>query len=180
MTSLYRTRISFRSHKIRPNSNIDVIRKSSCVNARGIPTAAYQVLHLLTEVGYPPPRSDGMGRYLRRGTPHQGIPRRGTPHPGLKGGTQGGVPPSGLPPPPAEPGSGTPPWLDLAQVPPPLDVDRLKTLPSLILRMRSVKINFWSWALYTVRVNQNVRKKFLSFQHKWQIMFWEYCLWTSV
>ena len=28
-------------------------RKSSCVNARGIPTAAYHVLHLLTKVGYP-------------------------------------------------------------------------------------------------------------------------------
>ena len=38
-----------------------ITRKSSCVNARGIPTAAYQVLHLLPEVGYP----------TGRGTPGQ-------------------------------------------------------------------------------------------------------------
>ena len=30
-----------------------ITRKSSCVNARGIWTAAYQVVHLLPEVGYP-------------------------------------------------------------------------------------------------------------------------------
>ena len=39
------------------------------MNARGIPTAAYQVLHLLPEVGYPP-------------------------QPGLTGGTRGGVLPA--------------------------------------------------------------------------------------
>ena len=87
-------------------------RKSSCVKARGIPTAAYQVLHLLTEVGYPPPR--------------QGIPWLGYPHPGLTG----GYPPVRVPPVqvwrgvPWPPHRGTlplgyHPWLDLAWVPPP-------------------------------------------------------------
>ena len=85
-------------------------RKSSCENARGIPTAAYQVLHLLTEVGNPPPPS-------------------GSPHPGLMGGTWGGVSPHwgspllGYPSPIRVPPIGVPhqgtPQLDLAQVPPP-------------------------------------------------------------
>ena len=44
-------------------------KKSSCVNARDIPTVAYQVLHLLPEVGYPP--------------------GSGTPRPRPMGGTQG-------------------------------------------------------------------------------------------
>ena len=50
-----------------------VTRKSSCVNARGIPTAAYQVLHLLTEVEYLP---------SCRGTPQvwQGVSEMGYPH----------------------------------------------------------------------------------------------------
>ena len=43
-------------------------RKSSCVNARGIPTATYQVLHLLPEVGYPQARSNG-GGYPQQGYP---------------------------------------------------------------------------------------------------------------
>ena len=48
------------------------------MNARGIPTAAYQVLHLLPEAGYPPPPN------------WQGVP----PWPGLMGGTlPGGTPP---------------------------------------------------------------------------------------
>ena len=73
---------------------------SSCVNARGIPTAAYQVLHLLTEVGY-----------------------------GLMGGTQGGVPPGpgltfngeGIPE-VGTPPIGVPPgWIWLGS--PPLGVD---------------------------------------------------------
>ena len=66
-------------------------RKSSCVNGRGIPTAAYQVLlggvppppparsdRGGPEVGYPPhrgtPRPGLTGRYPRWGTPHQGTP----------------------------------------------------------------------------------------------------------
>ena len=58
--------------------SIKITGKSSCVNARGIPTPAYQVLHLLPEVGYP----------------LAGVP----PWPGLMGGTQGGVPQQGYPP----------------------------------------------------------------------------------
>ena len=63
------------------------------MNARGIPTAAYQVLHLLPEVGYPPPA---------------GVP----PWPGPTEGE--GVPEVGYP----LPAGGTP-WLDLAGVAPP-------------------------------------------------------------
>ena len=88
-------------------------RKSSCVNARGIPTAAYQVL---------------LG----------GVPSlfQGTPLPGLTGGVPG-VPPIGVPPTRSDRGYpeypcqvplpwpglmgvlGVPPHLDLAGVPPP-------------------------------------------------------------
>ena len=74
------------------------------MNARGIPTAAYQVLHLLPvvgyhpiqvwrrgggfpEVGYPPARSDGA--YLGWGTPCMGTPLARS-----HGGIQGGVHPS--------------------------------------------------------------------------------------
>ena len=82
-----------------------ITRKSSCVNARGISTSAYQVLHLLPEVGYPPagvPSWPGMMRgYLRWGT----TPLAGVPQPGLTGGTQSGVPPAGV----TLPGRGTPP-----------------------------------------------------------------------
>ena len=39
-----------------------ITRKSSCVNVRGIPTEAYQVLHLLPEVGYPPSRDTPLAR----------------------------------------------------------------------------------------------------------------------
>ena len=64
-------------------------RKSSCLNARGIPTAAYQVLHLLPKVGYPPRQW-------------------GPPQPDPMGDTQGGIPPDrGRPP----------PWPDLIGVP---------------------------------------------------------------
>ena len=110
------THLSFHSSYVKT-------RKSSCVNARGIPTAAYQVLHLLscTRWGTPPvgvpPWPDPMEGYLRWGTlvrypPKPGLtrevpkvgygylyPRWGTPirvlhQPGPIGGTRGGVPPS--------------------------------------------------------------------------------------
>ena len=73
------------------------------------------------------------------GTPRQGTPRQGTP--------PGRVPPARVPP--RLDLAGYPPWLphgilgNVAKhygiwVPPP-DVNRLKTLPSPILRMRAVK-----------------------------------------
>ena len=94
-------------------------RKSSCVHARGIPTTAYQVLHLFPKVGS---GQIWWGWYLRWGTPQQGyswpgpkgegvpevgyplagVPparskggylRWGTPRPGPMGGTWDGVPP---------------------------------------------------------------------------------------
>ena len=73
-------------------------RKSSCVNARGIPTAAYQVLL----GGVPPPPS--------RGTPWPG-PMRGTPQLGYPHRAQWGVPrvpPIRVPPQPGLTG-GLPP-----------------------------------------------------------------------
>ena len=97
-------------------------RKSSCVNARGIPTAAYQVLFGGVPPIRVPPGQVWPGGYLRWGTPCQGTPgqvwwggypRWGTPirpgwgdtrggvpsigvasQPGLTGGTQGEVPPT--------------------------------------------------------------------------------------
>ena len=65
--------------------NFDKIRKSSCVNVRGIPTAAYQVLHMLPPLdlaggrgrylGYAPVRpGQGRGRYLGRGVKTLGYP----------------------------------------------------------------------------------------------------------
>ena len=96
-------------------------RKSSCVNARGMLTAAYQVPHLLPEVGYPPgrgtppARSDSgdtrgvvpppqQGHPLARsngGYPRWGIPQQGTP-PGQVWRPEVGYPPSqvqcGVPP----------------------------------------------------------------------------------
>ena len=134
------------------------------MNAKGIPIAAYQVLHLLscTRWGTPQPgltgggipevgvcpcwgilllaRSDGGGGYPRWGTPCWGTPR-----PGLMGGTQGGVPPVGIPPSQVRqwgggyPRWGTPPgWLDLAGVAPGRCVltNKVKLLPSLSYYVR--------------------------------------------
>ena len=137
---------------------IQKTRKSSCVNARGISTAVYQVLL----DGAPPPPGYPLAR-SHRGVPEVGypqvppgqvwwgVPKVGYPPARSDGGTQGGAPPVGLPPP-----SGTPPpvavsaqELDLAWVPclrldlcsgTPPGVNRLKTWPSLVLRTRSVKI----------------------------------------
>ena len=72
-------------------------RKSSCVNASGIPTAAYQVLHLLSCTGgYPLPYPP-----LRGGTPSLwGLPHLGYPHQTWPGGTPslpGGYPTSCTP-----------------------------------------------------------------------------------
>ena len=137
------------------------------MDVRGIPTAAYQVLHLLSCTGGGGTAARG---YPTSGTPpvrpgwqapHScwGYPTSGTLPSDLAGGYP--IPAGGYPT------SGTP-WLDLAGVPshwtwlghptPPsglarvplpiipgwgtpssLGVDRLKTLPFPILRMQSVK-----------------------------------------
>ena len=130
--------------------------KSSCVNARGIPTAAYQVLHLLPEVGYPPPphRPGLMGG---GGYPRWGILPAGPPSQVWWGGTWGGVPPSkgtssqvwqgvsevGYPPagyPLAGPGWGTPPSWTWPGYPPKVWTDRhlWKQYLTVVLRTRSV------------------------------------------
>ena len=141
----------------------DLKTRKSCLNARGIPTAAYQVLHLLPEVGYPPPD-------------------RSTPQPGLTGDTRGGVPPIRVPPlgrsnggvPPARFDGGYPParsdggyltWLagpGRSNPPPPAGVDwQSETITSrLVLRTRSVinvttemYQNVWSGRLTNSDVN---------------------------
>ena len=82
-------------------------RKSSCVNARGIPTAAYQVFHLLSVPGGTPA---GGGYPI----PAMGVPHLGHPHP-------------------TGPGRGTTPQLDLAAycpLPPPrLDLAAIPPSP---------------------------------------------------
>ena len=98
-------------------NNIITTRKSSCVNARGIPTMAYQVLHLLPQVGYtlagvPLARSDG-GGYLRWGTPQQANPPARS-----DGSTQGGPPAWTWLGYPHLDLAGVPPCLDLAGIPP--------------------------------------------------------------
>ena len=125
-------------------------RKSSCVNARGIPTAAYQVLHLLTKWGTPPPlpRSDGVGgtqggilpwlgyppSRSDPGVPEVGYPLVRVPHVGLptcQGTPCLGTPHRGTPirvhPPPSWTWLGYPPPPPPAGpgsgTPPPLGVD---------------------------------------------------------
>ena len=100
-------------------------------------------------VGYPPARVPPWPG-LTRGVPEVGYP----PGKVWQGGTWGGVPSvgvplSGYPPPPAGPGLGPPgwTWLRYPRPPPPAGpgsgtpppgVNRLKTLPSLVRRTRSV------------------------------------------
>ena len=135
-------------------SKVSTTRKSSCVNSRGIRTAAYQVLHVLSYpggyplLGYPlvdlagvPPQSDldvvppvwtwpgYTSVWTCPGHPlHQGM--------GVSPiWTWLGYPPSDL--------ARVPPHLYLARVTP-LGVDRLKTLPFPIHRMRSVNMYFYS------------------------------------
>ena len=116
-------------------------RKSSCVNARGLPTVAYQVLLRwgIPPVGVSPPHwgtpQPGLRGYLRWGTPHQGtpgqillggVPEVGYPPARSDGGTPIRVTPIGVSPSQVWRGTqggtllarGTP-WQDLAGVPPP-------------------------------------------------------------
>ena len=121
-------------------------RKSSCVNARGIPTAAYQVLYLLSYRGeVPHPRLGG-------GTPIMGYPpswpgtsRWGTPQKGH--GTSGSIMGWrwGTPPPPPRKDMGPVKVLwdgdgDGVTPPPPNRETPVKTQPSIVLRTLSVII----------------------------------------
>ena len=127
-----------------PQQGYPPARSNGGVTRGGVPPARSD--GEVPEVGYPPgkgiPWSGLIGGYrggvlpwqaypwpgLAVGYPRWGTPpSRGTPQPGL----MGGVPQldlAGYPPP-----VWTWPWY-----PPPTGVDRLETLPSLILRMRSV------------------------------------------
>ena len=82
------------------------------MNARGIPTAVYQVLPP-SPAGYPPGLTGGGGTW--GGVP----PGRGTPQPDLMGDTQGGVPPGRGTPwhGRGTPSKGYPPWPGLMGVP---------------------------------------------------------------
>ena len=126
--------LRWKIHKIKQNLVAKVTqlkkitRKSSCVNARDIPTAAYRALHLLSCTG-------GGAVPLPGGYPCQGgtPPWVSTPPSDLTGGTPsllGGTPPW-VPPPQSDfareyPTLGTPPssqsWLgppsDMSMVPP--------------------------------------------------------------
>ena len=134
--TLYKTYGDFLCHLIKLMiENMSETRKSSCVNARGIPTAAYQVLlggvtpppHWGTpgqvwqgvrEVGYP--LSGNPLARSDRGYPRWGTPIRVPPQSGLMGVPEVGYPPSGYPSPlPHLDLTGVPPRLDLAGIPPP-------------------------------------------------------------
>ena len=89
-------------------------KKSSCVNVRGIPTAAYQVLHLLPKVGSPPAGVPPPPARSDWRIPEVGYPLAGVPPASSDGGTQGGVHPPqgyaplpGLTPSPSGPGRDT-------------------------------------------------------------------------
>ena len=125
-------------------------RKSSCVNARGIPTAAYQILPRWGTGGTPGQvRWGGYPRWgtpcgvhppvgvplhwstprpgLTGGYPHQGTPGQGTPQPGPRG-TPIRVPPQpgpmGVPKVGYPPGRGTPHWTWLGYPPTRVWTDR--------------------------------------------------------
>ena len=129
------------------------------MNARGIPTVAYQVLHLLSCTRWGTPHGWDTPLAMPEGVPKVGYPSAmGCSHPGLI--TWGGVPPARVPPsqvwwedtqggvPPIRPGWGNPPIGPGWGTPPPvwtwpgypLGVNRLKILPSLILHTQLVKI----------------------------------------
>ena len=135
-------------------------RKSFCVNARGIPTAAYQVLHLLscrggggTHLGYPPIRP-GRGVTPSWVSPYQTWlgyppPQHGWGTPLARSGRGGpevvyapagmGYPlAGGTPPPPAGPGQGTFPGWTWPGTPVDRQTDTCQniTFPSYYLRGR--------------------------------------------
>ena len=113
-----------------------LLRERKRHTARHVASTPYVVL-----TGYPPTRVPPQAGYPRAGYP----PSQGTPRPGYP---PARVPPrldlAGYPPPAAPWHSGKcckALW-DTGTPPPPPDVNRLKTLPSPILRMRAVMIIF--------------------------------------
>ena len=125
-------------------------RKSSCVNARGIPPAAYQVLAMLGG-GVPHPRSGGVPHPRSGGYPIPGL--RGVPcsrSGGVPSPMSGGYPIPGLGetpsqvwgvPCPARPQMGYPPWPDLEWgIPLPPDL-RWGTPPAMVNRQTFPSIN---------------------------------------
>ena len=107
-----------------PSKNSVQTRKSSCVNARGIPPAVYWVLLLLSYLGTPPPQAGYPPRpdLAEEGgqIPDQGTPQQGNPPPHFDlawGGTWPGYPLAGYPP--AGPGRVPPLPAGPARVPPP-------------------------------------------------------------
>ena len=146
-------------------------RKSSCVNARGILTAAYQVLHLLPEVGHLA-RSDWGGGYPRQGTtPSRGTPSQvwwwGTP---CQGYSPSRVPPSRVSPSPGQVWQGgtwggvTPSRVPLPHLD--LDLDRQMdrhmskhNLP-VVLRTRSVNIIRVTRITQQIQIQENERSTY--------------------
>ena len=61
---------------VKHNYNLNITRKSSCVNAGGIPTVAYQVLHMLSYLGRGVTYLGQGGTYLGQGVPTlaRGVP----------------------------------------------------------------------------------------------------------
>ena len=128
--------------------NIFSTRKSSCVNARGIPPAAQQVHAMLFWKGVPPclgRQNPPLGRQypptwegstptqegsttLSLGRGYPPLPGKGYPH------QEGSTPPAHL-------GRQYPPSAGWWYPPTPAMVDKVKTLPSVILRMRAVKVS---------------------------------------
>ena len=91
-----------------------VTRKSSCMNAKGMPTYAWCIKYSISyprwgttpSAGYPQP---GLMGGTQGGVPPTGYPQQSNPQPHLTGGTQGGVPPppAGYPLQPGPMGVGT-------------------------------------------------------------------------
>ena len=119
---------------------ITITRKFSYVNARGIPTAAYQVLH--PRWGTPPPPWQGFPPPARGRVPEVGYPLAGAPLPQLDL-------------------AGVPPWT-WPGYPPPVWTDRMmdrhvsKHYLPVVLRTRSVIMGVYWVYCYTVDTTSKI------------------------